>query len=47
MEKGFYIAGEESEAFGFSIALVYIKDEKDLQLSIMIGNYNIAIGYIF
>lgn len=37
-EKGFYIAEREAEEIGFSIALVYIPQEKDLQFSIMFGS---------
>ena len=47
MEKGFYIACEETEAFGFSFAIVYLTNEKDFQISMMIGSLNIAIGYTF
>ena len=47
MNKGFYIACEETNAFGFSFAIVYLKDEKDFQISMMIGSLNLAIGYIF
>ena len=47
MGKGFYIAAKEDIAYGFSIALVYIPELKDLQLSIMFGNHMVAIGYEF
>lgn len=46
-EKGFYIAAEERNEKGFSIAVVYVPEEKDIQLSIMIGSYMLAVGYIF
>lgn len=46
-DRGFYVACEQSDAIGFSITLVYVKDEKDLQFSIMIGNLTFAIGYVF
>lgn len=45
--QGFYIATQEREEFGFSVALVYSPDEKDIQFSIMLGSYMIAIGYTF
>lgn len=45
--KGFYIATEETDAFGISFAIVYIPEEKDFQISLMIGNFNVAIGYTF
>lgn len=38
-ERGFYFAAEEREEFGISVALVWEPTEKDLQLSIMLGNY--------
>lgn len=44
---GFYITAQEAEEIGFSVALVYIPQEKDIQFSIMIGNYIVAIGYTF
>lgn len=46
-EKGLYFAAREAEEIGFSIALVYIPQEKDLQFSIMFGNYMVAIGWTF
>lgn len=46
-EKGFYIAEREAEEIGFSIALVCIPQEKDLQFSIMFGSYMVAIGWTF
>ena len=47
MRKGFYIACEETEAYGISFNIVYIPREKDFQISLMLGNLNIAIGYTF
>ena len=47
MRKGFYIAYEETEAYGISFSIVYIPREKDFQISLMLGNLNIAIGYTF
>lgn len=47
MKKGLYITAVEAEEIGFSVALVYIPQERDLQFSIMIGNYLVAIGYTF
>ena len=47
MRKGFYIACEETEAYGVSFNIVYIPREKDFQISLMLGNLNIAIGYTF
>lgn len=46
-EKGIYFAAREAEEIGFSIALVYIPQEKDLQFSIMLGSYMVAIGWTF
>ena len=46
-EKGHYFAAREAEEIGFSIALVYIPQEKDLQFSIMFGSYMVAIGWTF
>lgn len=46
-EKGLYFAAGEAEEIGFSIALVYIPQEKDLQFSIMFGSYMVAIGWTF
>lgn len=46
-EKGLYFAEREAEEIGFSIALVYIPQEKDLQFSIMLGSYMVAIGWTF
>lgn len=46
-EKGLYFAAREAEETGFSIALVYIPQEKDLQFSIMFGSYMVAIGWTF
>ena len=46
-EKGLYFAVREAEVIGFSIALVYIPQEKDLQFSIMFGSYMVAIGWTF
>lgn len=42
-----FFAAREAEEIGFSIALVYIPQEKDLQFSIMLGSYMVAIGWIF
>ena len=47
MDKGFYIAARQEEVYGLSIALVYIKAEKDIQLSLQIGDPMLAIGYVF
>ena len=47
MDKGFYIAARQEEVYRLSIALVYIKEEKDIQLSLMIGDLMLAIGYVF
>lgn len=33
MNKGFYIAREETNAFGFSFATVYLKDGKIFRLA--------------
>ena len=46
-EKGLYFAAREAEEIGLSIALVYIPQEKDLQFSIMLGCYMVAIGWTF
>lgn len=46
-EKGLYFAAREAEEIGFSTALVYIPQEKDLQFSIMFGSYMVAIGWTF
>jgi hypothetical protein len=46
-ESGFYFAAEEREEFGISVALVWEPTEKDLQLSIMLGNYMLAVGFTF
>lgn len=47
MRKGFYIASNESDSWGFSIALVYCPKDKDIQLSIMLFNLMVAVGYTF
>lgn len=47
MRKGFYIACEETKVYGISFSAVYIPEEKDFQISLMIGNLNVAIGYTF
>ena len=46
-EKGLYFAAREAEEIGLSIALVYIPQEKDLQFSIMLGSYMVAIEWTF
>lgn len=46
-EYGFYIAVHESEAFGISFALVYIKELKDIQFSFQLGELMLAVGYTF
>ena len=46
-ERGFYFAAEERKEFGISVALVWEPTEKDLQLSIMLGNYMLAVGFTF
>ena len=46
-EHGFYIAAQESEAFGISFALVCIKELKDIQFSFQLGYLMLAIGYTF
>lgn len=47
MEKGFYIAANKDIAYGFSLAIVYIPQHRDFQISIMFGNQMVAIGYKF
>lgn len=48
MKKGFYLAFEETEdIIGVSVTLVYNRASKDLQLSIMLGDTTLAIGYVF
>lgn len=47
LNKGFYITCNEEEAYGFSFAIVYIPEERDFQISMMLGNVNLAIGYVF
>ena len=46
-EKGLYFAAREAKEIGFSIALVYIPEERDLQFSMMIGSLMLAIGWTF
>lgn len=46
-EKGLYFTAREAEEIGFSIALVYIPQERDLQFSVMFGSYMVAIGWTF
>lgn len=46
-EKGLYFAARKAEEIGFSIAMVYIPEERDLQFSIMIGSLMLAIGWTF
>ena len=45
--KGFYFGYQEEAAWGFSFSVVYIPEEKDFQISMMIGNIALAIGYSF
>ena len=47
MGNGFYVAYKQEETYGFSIALVFIKENKDIQLSIQIFDLMLAIGYEF
>ena len=46
-EKGFYVAMKEEPVFGLGVALVYMKEEKDLQFSITFLDMTMAIGYVF
>lgn len=46
-EHGFYVAIQESEACGISIAFAYIDDIRDIQFSLQIGWIILAIGYTF
>lgn len=47
MRKGFFMASEKVDAIGFSVAIVYLEDVKELQFCIHIGNIANAIGYAF
>ncbi len=47
MRKGFYVAVEESEAIGISLAFVYNAEMKDFQIAILFGCYMFAVGYTF
>ena len=46
MERnGFYFAYRTTDEIGFSVALVYMPEEKGVQFSIMIGCLMLAVGY--
>ena len=45
--NGFYFAFRQEPVYGFSIALVYIKENKDLQFSIQLFDLMLAVGYEF
>ena len=46
-DKGFYFGMQEENAWGFSFSVVYIPEEKDFQISLMLGNLALAVGYSF
>ena len=43
--SGFYFAHRFTDEIGLSFALVYIPQEKDLQISLMLGCLMLAVGY--
>lgn len=45
--KGFYFAYRQEPVYGFSIAFVYIKENRDLQFSMQIFDLVLAVGYEF
>jgi hypothetical protein len=47
LNKGFYIACEEQEFYGLAFAMGYIPANKDFQITLMLGNLSVAVGYTF
>lgn len=47
MKKGFYIDYEDRDVYGMSFSVVYMPEENDFQISMMLGCIVIAIGYRF
>ena len=43
--SGFYFAHRFTDEIGLSFALVYIPQEKDLQISLMLWCLMLAVGY--
>ena len=43
--KGFYFAYRLTNEIGLSFAIVYIPEERGLQISLMLGCLMLAIGY--
>lgn len=43
--SGFYFAYRLTDEIGLSFAVVYIPEEKGLQISLMLGCLMLAIGY--
>jgi hypothetical protein len=42
---GFYFAHRLTDEIGLSFAVVYIPEERDLQISLMLGCLMLAVGY--
>ena len=43
--SGFYFAHRLTDEIGLSFAVVYIPEEKGLQISLMLGCLMLAVGY--
>lgn len=43
--SGFYFAYNLTDEIGFSFAIVYIPEERGIQISLMFGCLMLAIGY--
>ena len=43
--SGFYFAHRLTDEIGLSVAVVYIPEERGLQISLMFGCLMLAIGY--
>lgn len=47
MNKGFYFAWSIGEVFGLSAAVIWMPDEQDFQIAIIVGWLTLAVGYSF
>lgn len=47
MNKGFYFAFSIGDVFGLSFGIIYVPEEKDFQIAMMVGWMTLAVGYSF
>lgn len=47
MEKGFYLLYEEIDEIGFSFNAVWIPQERDFQVSLLLGSVAVGFGFVF